>query len=114
MHELPVTQSILNISLEEAKKNNAKRINSINIKIGKLTGLVPESINYYFAIISKDTIANEANIVIEKLPLMIKCKDCLSEYEIDINNFLCKQCKSENIKIIGGKEFYVDSIEIDD
>lgn len=114
MHELSITQSILSISLEEAKKNNAKRINSINIKIGKLTGLVPESINYYFKIISEDTIASEANIVIEKLPLRVKCKNCLSEYEIDIKDFLCKQCKSENIKIIGGKEFYVDSIEVDD
>ena len=62
MHELAVTQSILKICIDEGEKYNVKRIKKLNIKVGELTDLVPSCISYYFKIVAKDTIAEEAEI----------------------------------------------------
>lgn len=69
MHELPITQSIINISCEEAVKHNVKKVRKIKIKVGELTGLVPQSIQYYFDIISKGTIIEGAVLDVEKYRL---------------------------------------------
>ena len=113
MHELSVTQGILKICKEEQEKNNFKKIKEIRIKVGELTGLVPNCIDYYFEIISKDTVAEGAKLIIEKLPIIINCESCLYEGEIPKGQYICPNCGSYKIKIKNGREFYVDSLEVD-
>ncbi len=112
MHELSVTQSILNICLEERKKRNFKFIKEINLCVGEFCGLVPNCINYYFEIISKGTVAENAKINIKKINAKIKCLDCLYEGEIN-KDYICPLCSSLNFKILGGNEFYLESLEVD-
>ena len=111
MHELSVTEGILKICKDEEKKNNFKSIKEIRIKVGELTGLVPSCIDYYFNVISKDTVAEGAKLIVEKLPIKIECRECLYEGEIPKGNYTCPKCNSYKIKIKNGKEFYVDSLE---
>lgn len=113
MHELSITESILKIAVEEGKAHNAKKVTGINIKMGVMSDLLPECINYYFDIISKDTIAEGAVINIEKVPLKIKCFDCNSISSINERSFRCPECGSQNIKMLHGNEFYIDSLEAD-
>ena len=113
MHELPVTQSIVRIASEEAKKNNVKIVKEIRIKVGKLTGLIPNCIQYYFDIISKGTVVEGAKLNIEKLPIRIKCNNCGKESIIEVNSYSCSFCNSNDIKIIGGNEFYIESLEVE-
>lgn len=113
MHELPITQSIINISCEEAIKHNVKKVNKIKIKVGELTGLVPQSIQYYFDIISKGTIIEGAVLDVEKIPIKVKCKECGFEDFLPKDCYTCPKCKSSNIKISGGNEFYIDSMEVE-
>lgn len=113
MHELSVTQGILNIVIDQAKKHEVKKISKIRIKMGVLSDLLPESINYYFSIISKDSIAEGSVIEVEKLPLKVCCKDCGHVSEIDIKKFRCLSCSGQNLKIIQGNEFYIDSLEVE-
>lgn len=114
MHELPVTQSIVNICLEEANKNGVKRIDKINIVEGELSDMVPESISMYFELLTKDTPLMGAILNIKKVPGKINCKDCGAENDYEKGIFTCRNCGSDNIRISGGKEFYIDSIEVDD
>lgn len=114
MHELPITQSIVRLCVEEMEKHNVKKVNSIKIKVGELSGLVPECIQYYFDIISKDTKANGAKIVIEKLPIKIECLKCGYITESHKGEIKCLKCGSTDIKIIGGFEYILDSMEVDD
>ena len=113
MHELSVTQGILKICKEEQEKNNFKKIREIRIKVGELTGLVPNGRDYYFDIISKDTVAEGAQLIIDKLPIVISCEDCSYQGEIKKGQYMCPKCNSYKIKIINGREFYVDSLEVD-
>jgi hydrogenase nickel incorporation protein HypA/HybF len=113
MHELGITQSILNIAVSEATKHNAKKVLNIKIKVGELSGVMPQLIQEYFNIISKDTIAEKAKLIIERVPIKVICSDCNSENVMDRMKYACPACNSINIKIISGREFYVDSLEVE-
>lgn len=113
MHELSITESILKIAVSEAEKHNAQRVLRIKIKVGELSGVVPNLIQEYFNIVSRETIASSAELVIEKVPISIKCLDCNEEFRLDKFRLRCPKCSGINIKILSGREFYVDSLEVE-
>jgi hydrogenase nickel incorporation protein HypA/HybF len=113
MHELSVTKGILKICIEEGERYKVKEINKVNIKVGELTGLVPNCIAYYFNIVAKGTIAEGAEILIEKIPVSIHCEECGFEGELGKNNYYCPKCSGSKYKIIKGREFYLDTMEVD-
>ena len=83
MHELAITEGIINAAIPEAEKHGAKRILEIRLKIGELSGVLPECIQFYFDIASRGTIAENAKLVVEKVPVTIRCLDCGYEGPID-------------------------------
>jgi hydrogenase nickel incorporation protein HypA/HybF len=114
MHELPVTQSILEIALRHAIKGGAKRILAINLTIGDLTGFVDDSIQFYFDYLSKETAADGARLTIERIPARARCHQCGAEYAPpDSRIWTCPQCEALGGEVIAGKEFYVASIEVE-
>jgi len=113
MHELPITENILEIVIKHANNAGAHKINSINIVIGKLASIVDDSVQFYWDIISKGTIAEGANLKFIRIPLKFLCQDCKIEFSPDDYELSCCKCKSTNLKLLSGREFYVDSIEID-
>lgn len=113
MHELSVTVSILKICSEQQELKGFKKVNEIRIKQGELTGLVPSCINYYFNEISKGTACEGAKIIVDRIPLKIKCSECSFIGEVNKNTYTCPKCNSSKIKILNGREFYVDSLEVD-
>ena len=76
MHELPVSQNILDISLEYAERENASKILRIHIIIGQLTSFIDESIQFYWDILSKDSIAEGAELIFTRIPAEFNCKTC--------------------------------------
>ena len=113
MHEFPITQSIVKISSEEAEKHGAARVLEVRIKVGEFSGLVPDCIQSYFDIVSKGTVAEGAVLKIEKIPISIKCEDCGFESGMNLKTFNCSKCGSFKVKITGGREFYIDSMEVE-
>jgi len=114
MHELPVTQNIINICIEEAEKNGAKKIDKINIVVGALSDIVPDSIHMYFELLTKGTILQGTELKVKKIKARILCKDCGLEEELNKSGFKCNNCKSENVKILGSSQLYIESMEVDD
>lgn len=113
MHELAITESILNIAVDEAKKHGARKVLRIKIKVGEFSEVVPQLIQEYYNIVSKDTVAEEAELVFEKVPVTIRCNDCGKESVIERENIKCPHCGSMNIRMVTGREFYIDSMEVD-
>jgi len=114
MHELPVTQSILDIALRHAQKANASRILAINLTIGELTGFVDDSIQFYFDFLSQDTPAAGARLSIERIPPCARCRLCGVEYAPpDSRLWTCPECGALGGDVIAGKEFFVSSIEVE-
>jgi hydrogenase nickel incorporation protein HypA/HybF len=113
MHELPITQSILDISLKHAQQAGAQRINSIYIVIGQLNSAVDDSIQFYWDIYSKGTIAEGAVLHFERVPAEITCLNCAEIFAFGSETYACPKCGSQKIKITKGEELRVDSIDVD-
>lgn len=114
MHELSITESILNTSLAEAQKQHAGKIRVIRLLLGPLSGIVPECIQMYLNLLSEGTIAEGAKIEAAVLPLKVRCRDCTRESEITRSHIACPFCRSLRLQILSGREFMIESLEVDE
>lgn len=114
MHEMAVTESILRIAVEEAEKRKASKVINIKIKLGSITGLVPQCIQEYFDIVSEGSVAEKAELIFDKIPAVIKCEKCEKESKMEHFRMICPFCGDRRVKVISGKEFYIESMEIED
>jgi hydrogenase nickel incorporation protein HypA/HybF len=114
MHEMSVTQSILDIATRHAEKAGARRIVAINLVIGELTGFVDDSIQFYWDFLSKDTLAEGSQLFFERIPAQVHCHECGAEYTPpDSRLWTCPECDALGGEVISGREFSVASIEIE-
>lgn len=115
MHELPVIKSILDICLKHAKTNHVTKIISIELKVGELSDLEPEWMQNYFDYVSKDTIAEGANLKIERTPLVMRCEACSDSFSFDVKNIKeieCPRCKGKKLTYVSGREYRVENMEV--
>jgi hydrogenase nickel incorporation protein HypA/HybF len=113
MHELAITESILQIATRHAQQAEASRVTDIHIVIGKLSSIVDDSVQFYWDMISEETICAGAVLHFERRPAKMACQDCGSNYTLEGELVLCPQCGSARVKVISGEEFFLDSIEIE-
>lgn len=113
MHELAITQCVLDMALEQAEKHNAGKVTKINLVVGELSGVVEECAQFYFRFLSKDTIASEATLAFERVPTRARCHDCDFTFALSESDWTCPKCESGSIEIVGGKELYMDSMELE-
>lgn len=113
MHELSVTESILEIALRHAEKSNAQRITDLYLVIGQLSSIVDDSVEFYWDIIAKDTIAAGANLHFKRISTEVLCLACDNHFNPINGDFFCPECKSSQIKIVRGEEFLLEAINIE-
>ncbi len=113
MHELSITQSMVELALDEGKKAGAKRIGKISLIIGEMSGVVDESVKFYFDFLSKDTIAEGAQLDFKRIPMKARCKKCQNEFILNEFDWVCPKCKGSKLEIIGGDELRIESIEVE-
>jgi hydrogenase nickel incorporation protein HypA/HybF len=112
MHELAVTENILNIAVKHATQANATCVTDIHIVIGRLSSIVDDSIQFYWDMISENTICAQSKLHFQRLPARILCLDCAHEFEIESFLAPCPSCNSARVKVLSGEEFWLESIEI--
>jgi hydrogenase nickel incorporation protein HypA/HybF len=113
MHELAVTESILEITLRHAAQAQVKRVTDLYLVIGQLSSLVDDSVQFYWDIISKDTPAEGALLHFRRLPVELLCLNCTRQYIPSGEDFACPDCQSEQFKVVTGEEFFLESIEVE-
>jgi hydrogenase nickel incorporation protein HypA/HybF len=112
MHELSVTESVLEIACKHAEKAQAKKVTDIYLVIGKLSSIVDDSVQFYWDFISKGTLCEEATLHFKRIPAELVCLDCGNKYTLDDDLTPCPQCGSARIRVISGDEFNLESIEV--
>jgi len=113
MHELAVTESLLKIALGHAEKANAQRVTDLHIVIGDLASMVDESIQFYWDIIAKDTIAEGATLHFRRVSAELQCNACSERYQPTDKELICPNCHGIGAKIITGEEFFLESIDVE-
>ena len=112
MHELAVTENILEIALRHACQAKAIGVTGVYLIIGELSSIVDDSVQFYWDIISKGTLCEGANLHFERIPAQLQCQRCNYTYIIQGELSACPQCTDTNVTIVTGEEFRLESIEI--
>lgn len=113
MHELSVTQNMLELVLSEADKAGAVRVTSIKLVIGELSSVIDESIQLYFDMLSEDTKAAGAHLHFRYIPASLCCCTCGKDFPKSGSNFTCPECGGWARLTGDAKDFYIDSIEVE-
>ena len=115
MHELQVTERILDIAVKHAAGHDVSKIVRIGLKIGELSDLEDEWIQRYFDYLSKGTLAENAELVIERAPIVLSCQACSSSFEIlkeKLGSPECPECGETKCQLVSGREYLVKNIEV--
>jgi hydrogenase nickel incorporation protein HypA/HybF len=113
MHEMGIAMQIIEIavaSIPSDLKNS--QVKKVNIKVGKLSAVVPDSLHFCFQIAAQDTPLREAELNIEEIPLKIRCTDCDVEWIAHEPVFLCQKCSGTSVEMLSGRELDITSIEV--
>jgi hydrogenase nickel incorporation protein HypA/HybF len=113
MHELPITESILEIALRHAHAAGARRIRNIYLVIGQLSTVVDESVQFYWGLVAENTIAEDAQLKFRRIPAEMECLECNHRYPPSENDLACPSCGSESVRVVAGEEFFVEAIDVD-
>lgn len=110
MHELSITQNILAIALDHCPDEH--HITDIHIVVGQLASIIDDCVAFYWDIISAGTVAQGAQLHFERVPALLRCRTCDTNYALNGLSLACPNCDSADIEICAGEEFYVSSIEV--
>ena len=110
MHEAALAESILKIAVDTADKNSAKKITAVGLKLGDMAGVEIEALNLSFKVLTQDTMAQGAELKINRVPVTAECNKCGKVFKISHYNFFCPEC--EGILILkSGRELLVEYVD---
>lgn len=122
MHEMPITQSFLNIALEHSK---GRKITDIYLQVGRMSAIVPETVDVFFEHLSKGTLAEGAKLHFDIKPIEMTCQDCgaqmdLSDWREKPPHLIMVEafgkgcvCGGKKLRVSDGVSFDVISIKVD-
>jgi len=113
MHELAICQSLMDQVEAIAMERNATSVTSIVIGIGPLSGVEAQLLKNAYPVASAGTIAEAAELVVEHLPIKVRCTQCNAESDALPNKLTCKQCGDWRTTLISGDELLLLSVELE-
>lgn len=107
MHELSIVIDLIALCEENLKANNAKSIEEVHIKIGRLSGVEAHLLKVAFDTFKKGSVCENSKLIINLQNIVVECKNCGAKNELDKNEFLCPVCTSNNLDVVDGEEMYL-------
>jgi hydrogenase nickel incorporation protein HypA/HybF len=112
MHELSVCQALLGQVEALAHAHHARGVSRITLRIGPLAGVEPALLQQAYPIARAGTAAHAAELIIERLPVRVRCEHCGAESEVPANRLSCSACGDWQTQLIGGDELLLASVEL--
>ena len=113
MHELAITEAIIDLINRQSREKGFSKVLGISLRGGEYSGIIPECLREFFPIAAKGGIAQEAELEIISLPAAFRCLGCGYQGEVDRKEASCPRCKSREIRMVSGREFYVESLKVE-
>jgi hydrogenase nickel incorporation protein HypA/HybF len=111
MHELALASAIVDAVERHA---DGHRVLTVNVRVGRLRQVVPDSLEFCFGIVSRDGVCEGARLALEIVPAELRCDDCGHGWELLAPPFRCPVCGGDEVEVERGEEFLVESIEIEE
>ncbi len=112
MHELSVCLALVEQVQQLAADHGAHRVDRITLQIGPLSGVEPALIRHAFPLVVVDSIAAQAELIIESIPIRVHCRECGSETEATTNRLLCGVCGGYQTRLLSGNEMLLANLEL--
>lgn len=113
MHELSIAEAIIESTLNELEKCGGGKVEEVGIRLGSLSGVMPDALEFAYEIAVRETPLQGSLIKMEIVPATGTCNDCGTECSFEITPFCCPACGSFNIDLKGGYELDITSIKIE-
>ncbi len=115
MHEMGIAEQLVKIALDAIPEDiENPRVEILNLRIGKLASVVEHSLSFCLEIVTKDTPLENVKLVIEEVPVKIRCLACNKEWEVDTPMFKCPDCEDTEVTMLSGREIEITSMELAD
>jgi len=111
MHELSVCQALVGQVENLLKDHYAHRVAQITLGIGPLSGVEPNLLEQAYTIARAGTVAGEAELIVESIPVRVHCDTCGAETSVLPNRLVCGECGDWHTRLISGDECMLMSVE---
>jgi hydrogenase nickel incorporation protein HypA/HybF len=112
MHEVGIMQRVFEIAFVHLGQEKATRIRRLRLRVGGLSGVIPEALQFAFDALKKDTPAAEASLEVDYVPVRLVCLQCGLDFGADDSTDLCPTCGSPHATVQQGRELDVVSLEV--
>lgn len=109
MHEFSIAAAIVDTAVRHA---DGRRVTSVQVNLGHLRQVVPDSLEFAFGIVSRGTVCEDAALEQVVIPARLRCGPCDREWQIDQPNFRCPSCDGTETVAVSGEELEVESIDV--
>lgn len=113
MHEVGITQSIIDIAEQHARAQGAGKITTVTVEIGALSGVIPESVEFCFEACARGTLLEGARLIVHRIPGRGRCGQCGTESPMEQQTFACAACGAFALETLQGTELRVIELEVD-
>ena len=116
MHETGVCRDIVETVEAFALRGHAKRVASVRLVLGEAHDVVPQILTGAFEWMARGTVAEGAQLVIERVPFTVACQRCGEVWHPDAHEratWVCPACHERDYRLNTGREFSIESIEVE-
>jgi hydrogenase nickel incorporation protein HypA/HybF len=110
VHELSISSAVVATAVRHAQ---GRRVTAVQVRVGALRQVVPDSLSFYFGIVARETVCEGAALELELIAARLRCEDCDTEWAADAPAFRCPACAGAAVTVVCGDELEVESIEVD-
>ncbi len=114
MHELSIAESIVDIVHQYVGQEQLHAVRSVRVNVGTFSGIVPDSLEFSYQAITAGTDLEHSFLTLERIPFMVRCRECMQESVSEDGVVACALCNSTNTEIISGRELQMKDIELED
>lgn len=112
MHEISVCQALVEQVVGIALQHQAHAVKHIRLQIGPLSGIESALLQNAYPIASAGTLAENAALHIERLPVRVRCQQCGAESDVQPNCLVCGCCGDYRTQLLSGDEMLLASVEL--
>jgi hydrogenase nickel incorporation protein HypA/HybF len=113
MHELSVCQALIGQVERVARESDARRVLNIHVAVGPLSGVEARLLEHAYPLAAVGTVAEGAELIVETVPVVVRCRTCHAETEAAPNRLVCGSCRDWQVEVIAGEDMMLLRVEVE-